>query len=92
MACPALSAGVLAPNGSLLEGANEIIKDGFFKAPAAAANALGGAAFKSLAEALNDNDGRRPPAALARDAKPSRDLKGLDELHILGTALRGLRL
>ena len=87
MACPALSA-----NGSLLEGANEIIKDGFFKAPAAAANALGSAAFKPLAEALNDNDGRRPPAALARDAKPSRDLKGLDELHILGTALRGLRL
>ncbi len=69
MACPALSAGVLAPNGPLLEGANEIIKDDFFKAPAAAAN-----------------------AALARDAKPSRDLKGLDELHILGTALRGLRL
>ena len=54
MACPALPAGVLAPNGSLLEGAIEIInKDGFFKAPAAAANALGGAAFKALAEALS---------------------------------------
>lgn len=56
MVCPALPAGVFDAKGTLLEGENEIInKEGNFVAPATAANAHGGAAFKALAASLAAN-------------------------------------
>ena len=88
---PAIPAGMLGPNGSLLDGADVIVQDFKFMAPDPVANAPGGAGFKALVAALKGATVREAlgAAAALNLGQAAEGLKALHKLCLTGTKAAG---